>query len=464
LIATSVADPIVSTAVSVALSSSSNSNAVDVSDPSLRDLQAVGFLSPVTPQDSFDSYAPTPQSQRGLAEKQVHYKIINLGTLGGSFAEGNGISNRGWISGFSTLLGDQSTHATLWTEDTGLQDLGTLGGPNSSISFPVKDSRGLLVGGADTSVLDPFNEGICGGAAVPFTTPDPYICRGFLWQRGRMTPLSTLGGNNSFAENVNDSGQIVGFAETADSDPNCIAPQVFDLQPVMWGPDGQIQALPLLPGDIFGAATGINEKGQVTGVSSPFCAPGPVVTTIESHLVLWEKGVPINLGSLGGVANNFPFAINDQGDIVGQSDLTGDTTAHAFLWTQERGMQDLGTLPGDISSVALGMNNKGQVVGGSCDANGNCPAFLWQDGVMTDLNTLVCGGSSLFLDFGGDINDHGEISGQAIDPSTGALVAFLAIPIHDGDGCQAGPLAEQKVALPENIRKQLQRRFSIGPR
>lgn len=391
--------------------------------------------------------------------RAAHYRVINLGTLGGSFAEGNGISNSGLVSGFSTLLGDQSTHATLWTKEMGLRDLGTLGGPNSSISFPVKDSRGLLVGGADTSALDPFNEGVCGGAAAPFATPDPYICRGFMWRDGKMTPLSTLGGNNSFAENLNDRGQIVGFAETANPDPTCMAPQVFDLHPVIWGREGQIERLPELPGDKFGAAIGINDHGQITGVSSPVCAPGSVFLAIESNLVLWEKGVPINIGSLGGVENNFPFAINSRGYIAGLSDVAGDTTAHAFLWTKEKGMQDLGTLPGDITSNALGMNNKGQVVGGSADANGNGSAFLWEDGVMTNLNTLVCGGSSLFLEFAGDINDRGEISGQAIDSNTGALVGFVAIPIHDGDDCQANPSAREKVALPENARERLQRRM-----
>jgi len=66
--------------------------------------------------------------------------------------------------------------------------------------------------------------------------------------------------------------------------------------------------------------------------------------------------------------------------------------------------------------------------------------------------------------FGGDINDHGEISGQAIDPNTGALVGFLAIPTHDEADYQANPLAEPKVALPENARVQPGRPFGCGPR
>ena len=81
---------------------------------------------------------------------------------------------------------------------------------------------------------------------------------------------------------------------------------------------------------------------------------------------------------------------------------------------------------------------------------------------MTDLNTLVCGSSALFMDVGFDINDHGEISGQAIDSRTGALVAFLAISVDDGGECEANPSAGQEVVLPENVREQLRRRFRLG--
>jgi probable HAF family extracellular repeat protein len=82
-------------------------------------------------------------------------------------------------------------------------------------------------------------------------------------------------------------------------------------------------------------------------------------------------------------------------------------------------MQDLGVLQGDVGSSAGGLNDKGEVVGGSADASGNVRAFLWQNGQMLDLNTLVCGGTSLYLYYGGDINDHGEIVGVALDLSAG---------------------------------------------
>src|SRR6202030_2747774 len=100
-------------------------------------------------------------------------------------------------------------------------------------------------------------------------------------------------------------------------------------------------------------------------------------------------------------------AINNRGQVVGFSDLPGDATFHAFFW--ENGvMTDLGTLPGDFSSLASGINNEGQVVSTSCDQNGNCRVFLWEIGVMTDLNGLISQGSSLYLRMASDINDRGE--------------------------------------------------------
>ena len=159
--------------------------------------------------------------------------------------------------------------------------------------------------------------------------------------------------------------------------------------------------------------------------------------------------------------NNIATAINNRGQVAGSSDLPGDLTGHAFLWTEEDGLQDLGTLPGDVSSGASGINNKGQIVGQSCDVNFNCRAYLWENGVMTDLNTLVSSGSSLYLTGGVDINDKGEIVGGAFDPSTGEFPSFLAIPCgeeHANDeGCQTTSQASvrverPKMVLPENVR------------
>ncbi|HWO31828.1 MAG TPA: hypothetical protein VNO32_23785, partial [Candidatus Acidoferrum sp.] len=83
-------------------------------------------------------------------------------------------------------------------------------------------------------------------------------------------------------------------------------------------------------------------------------------------------------------------------------------------------------------------------------------AFLYQDGVMTDLNTLLQPSSSLHLVLANDINDRGEIVGFATDAS-GATVAFLAVPV-DGDtrDDRAAARAENnaaKVIVPHPVRQ-----------
>jgi probable HAF family extracellular repeat protein len=136
------------------------------------------------------------------------------------------------------------------------------------------------------------------------------------------------------------------------------------------------------------------------------------------------------------VAWNTPTALNQRGDVVGFANVPGGATpgsffAHAFLWTQEDGIRDLGTLPGDLFSQALGINACRQVVGMSCSAGfAVCRAFLWQDGKMIDLNTRVTPGYDGHLVFANDINDLGEIAGGAADASSGESVAFRAVPVR----------------------------------
>src|SRR5437016_1460593 len=123
-------------------------------------------------------------------------------------------------------------------------------------------------------------------------------------------------------------------------------------------------------------------------------------------------------------------------------------------------MTDLGTLPGDFASGADGINSEGHVVGGSFDAQGNGRAFLWQNGVMTELNTLIPVGSPLFLlEASGTINSRGQIAGYALQKGTGQIHAFLATPVDDGGDSQAtsslqvGTHLAPKVTLPESVRK-----------
>jgi probable HAF family extracellular repeat protein len=388
--------------------------------------------------------------------------VTFLGTLGGTFSQPFGMNNKGEVNGISTLPGDGSQHAFLWRDGV-MTDLETLGGPNSNGDFGVPfgpNERGEIVGGSETSTPDPLGEDFC-------FFGNNLTCLPFVWKSGVMTSLPTLGGNNGNAGDINNRGQVVGTAENTTRDPTCLdlgppLNQIDQIQekPVVWQ-ESVIRELPTFPGDPDGSANAINDSGWVVGNSGK-CAKG---TEFALHALLWQNGVLTDLGSLGGTLLSAATNINNQGQVVGLSNLAGDTIQHAFLWTKAGGMQDLGTLPGDVSSEAKGINNKGQVVGQSCDENGNCRAFLWENGVMTDLNMLVPGGGSTFFMFEAfAINPRGQFVTIAFDANTGDCCAFLATPRNGGAANQNTVLAPRDQAsptqipsLPENVRNWLRK-------
>src|SRR5271165_2929235 len=240
----------------------------------------------------------------------ARYRVFNLGTLGGTSSSANTINNLGWAMGIANLTGN---------------------------------TAGLISGIAETATLNPLGESWSCSAFFP-TAPTFHNCLGFVWQWGVMTPLPTLGGYNGYAAGMNNRGQVAGWAENTVHDPTCVAPQVLQFEPVVYGPGrGKIQQLPTFPGDPDGAATDINDQGQVVGISGTcFVAVG---SFSAAHALLWQNGNVTNLGSLGGVAWNTPVAINNRSVVVGFSDLPGDGDGnpnfHAFIWTKSSGMQDL---------------------------------------------------------------------------------------------------------------------------
>jgi probable HAF family extracellular repeat protein len=178
-----------------------------------------------------------------------------------------------------------------------------------------------------------------------------------------------------------------------------------------------------------------------------------------------------DLGNLGGTGSNggiLAYNINNHGQVVSLSDITGDVSFHAYVWSRETGMLDLGTLHSDdIGSAATGLDDKGDVVGLSLDSTFTPHAFIrMTGGTMTDLNTLIPADSPLFLLQACSINSRGELTGLAVDTSTGEAHAFLAIPTNSDSESASAALAEQggssgvkKVVLTANVRKQLQQRL-----
>lgn len=395
------------------------------------------------------------------ASGQTLYRVINLGDpLGGPLSQGTTDNQPGSVAGWS-LEPNAIMHAELWRGGSAV-DLGTLGAPtlNSAVAWPNRNDNGLIVGIAETNDLQPLGENWSCFLAV-FFVPDGHVCRGFVWHDGQMSRLPTLGGDNGFATGVNNRSEIVGWAENTTHDPTCGEftnnSQVLQFEAVMWVPDGhpgtgtgssyRAIELPPYPGDLDGAATAINQRGEVVGISG--ICDGAIGGGTAEHMVMWRDGnVVMSLPTLGGAYWNTPMDINDRGNVVGFADLPGDgptfaqSSFHAFFWSPrsyscngstQSGTCNLGTLTvdgvSDATSQALGVNDRDQVVGVSESSSAVNHAFIWQNGSMTDLNSVVVPGTTLTLRIAQDINDRGEITGQA-ETSAGATVAFEAIPVN----------------------------------
>ena len=358
----------------------------------------------------------------------MRYHVTKLdASLGGTSSAGSGINNRGWVAGFSRPEGNLTLRAALW-RNGGIDDLGTLGGPNSAVLWPGINNTGMVVGISQTATPDTLGEDWSCGAFLPASDN---TCLGFVWENGVMSPLPTFGGDHGFATAVNNRGQVVGWAETTVRDPTCDAPlQVLQFRAAMWEPrKGTMVELPPLPGDSTSAATAINERGVVAGISGE--CDLAVGRFSARHAVIWENGIVREIGNLGGVSWHTPMDINERGDVVGFSNPPGDEdgsfNARAFLWTKDGTTMDLSTLPDDISSQALGINSRGQIVGVSSGANGNRP-FIWQNGVMKHLNDLVASDFPDSLVLAEHINDAGQITGRLVEKSSGRTLVFIATP------------------------------------
>jgi probable HAF family extracellular repeat protein len=404
-----------------------------------------------------------------LAQTPPHYNIIELGPLAGTFSQGFGINDNRLVAGASAVR-DGTTHAAFW--GLGLKmDIGAPG-MNSGVGGVNRFAQASV--GSEIAVKDPNGENFCAyGTGLQ--------CRPFVWQGGVLTALPTLGGYNGTVGQVNNHGEVSGFAENSTRDPECpsaisvsgTGPQVLDYEPVVWGPgQGQVRRLQLPAGDTVGMAIWINDNGQAVGATGrcgntvlPPLAYGP-------HAVLWEKdGSVTDLGNLGAAVVNMALSINNQGQVAGTSSLSVDSQPnvgiHAFLWTKGTGMRDLGALPGDVGSVGLGLDESGNVAGVSFDKDGNPRAVLWQNGVMSDLNTLIPASSPLYLMFAEGINSSGEIVGFGAvkstctaDPSLCEIHAFLAIPTS-APAVHANAEIGQ-FALPENVRAELRQRLGFN--
>jgi probable HAF family extracellular repeat protein len=360
------------------------------------------------------------QDKEDNHQQHHRYKLIDLGTLGGtqSYIESNPpekiISLRGAVAAFADTSAPDPynpncfntdclvSHTVVWQGGV-LTDLGALPGGSSSFASSINE-RGEIVGASQNGQIDPLT-----------ASPEAVA---ILWENGITHNLGTLGGNQGVANAINDRGQVAGGALNAIPDAFAgiaftaagsfaqtflFAPAATDTHAFLWS-DGKMQDLGTLGGpDSTGVA--INDSGEIAGQSfTNFIANPSGVPTIDPFF--WENGKMVDIGTLGGTYG-FANGLNNRGQVVGTSNLAGDLANHAFLWDKKEGLKDLGIVEGyTATSIAYWANDDGEVVGES-DSTTASRAFLWKNGVMSDLGTVAGDACSVAL----SINSQGQIVG-----------------------------------------------------
>ena len=338
----------------------------------------------------------------GTAPSQ-DYVVVDLGALGFDVSRAHDINQTGQISG-DTLNANGEWRAFLWTAGT-MVEIPPLTGHGSDYGYGFGlNATGTVVGESGFSDA-------------------------FLWDGGATIPLGNFGGGgSSFAYAVNDAGQVVGQSGDVNGYSHAF----------LWE-NGVMTDLGTLTGTWWGwsEAHDINQVGDIVGLSD--------TRSGDQKAFLWSQGVMTDIGGLGG-GYSIAYAINDLGQIAGMSYTPWPSYSHATLWTGGS-VIDLGTLedPEPGGSYALDLNNVGQVVGWSSYPGSTVGrhAFLFENGLMKDLNDLIDPGSGWVLEEAKAINDRGQIVGYGqyqghtrgflLEPSGGTRLV-LADPVPGAAG------------------------------
>lgn len=444
----------------------------------------------------------TAQDDQAPAHHYHHYQIVDPGTFGGP---GNGLQapffpRFGVLNNRGTLVGTANTSA--WDpycgcnagdafryQDGVTTDLGRVSGGIDSQANWIS-GNGLIVGLGDDGILDPL-------AGFPI----PHL-HGLLWKNGIMTDLGTLpeGGNLVFPIGVNNLGEVVGSVQNTVPDPYTMFNPGYGTQSrAFYWKDGVMQDLGTLGTGTDATAALINERGQVAGWSYTNSTPSAICAgagfgfgfALSTGSFIWDKQNGMrDIGGLGGSCT-IATDLNNRGQIVGLSALTGDLVMHPFVWDAATGMTDLLGASSELTNpyFSLTINEHGVVAGSAIDAGftafypflwrrvggkwkqtdlgvnsvptsinaseqvvgyGNV-SFLWEDGgPAVDLNTLMPPNSGLQIYETDQINDRGEIAAQSMD-ANGNNHAVLLIPCDehhpDVEGCDYSQIDGRDAAM-----------------
>lgn len=344
------------------------------------------------------SDAPAPGSQsvsglrameaRALMAADVCYQVEDLGPVNfdGPDLQSLGINASGTVVG-TTLRWSPGVRRGFIYEKGVVSQLGTLGGDLSEAR--AVNARGYAVGGSRNA------DGAYRAAS---------------FYKGIVTDLGTLDGTGSWAVDVNDFGLAVGSAPVSGTSHAAA---------FLWG---HVFDLGTLGGNTY--ANGVNDRGEIVGTGQD--AKG------AWRGFLLARGEMKVLGTIDGAeGGSGAVKINNAGTVCGSASAPGGYHAYLYRHGQMTDLQALGPIFPGWDSLCTDVSDTGVAVGASYDAYGNAAAFVWrnaQEGLV-NLNTLIPGDSSrLWLFWGSNINSAGQITAYGISFQTFAVEGYLLSP------------------------------------
>lgn len=333
------------------------------------------------------AFATAVGSLGSIASAQARYQITTIETLPGSNqCLPLAINDAGLVTGYCFTTQGLSEEAFVW-DGHATSSLGKLPFGHYSSGTAV-NTAGVIAGDADAGNYE----------------PRPFIIRG-----GQMLNVDPSGGANARVSFITDAGVVIGSYVKGGSSA-WRAVQWIE-EPSKPGRFRRI-TLPIVPGgdskSDFGVATAGNNLAQVVGwvQSTLFGQRAAFWTNDSAHSVT-------TLDPLPGGSTSWAYGLNDLGEAVGDS-YTPFKGSRAVLWRGDSAHTavDLGVLDPAGESFARAINGAGQVIGLTRSADNIVGTFIWQNGTMSDLSTLLDeSGAGWTLESVTAISDRGLIVG-----------------------------------------------------